>query len=150
MAIYKVTELLDVISQVFNEGYSYIEIEETEGDDEFSTSLGFSTIIDYSSAEGYDEIDAIDIPKDYIFGQTPNKLHVDDIAKRLTFTFDDLVTFTNAITNALEYGKERLSCPDCTREERDDIKSLSVDYRNLQAKLAKFYKRYGIKFVDAS
>ena len=138
MAIYKTAELFDEILHLLNNGFDYVEITEEEADSDFPASLGFDGIISCNSSEGFSEIDSVEVPVHYSHGSFSLDIQPDDVAKRISFSFNELCSIINAVDNALEYGKERLSATDCSKEERRDIKALAVDFRNLQAKLVGF------------
>lgn len=137
MAVYKISDILSLLSEMIQDGFLFTEIIENSYDNDFPASLSFSAL-SKSDCIDYEEIEAID------FSDSSVRMTSDDISSSLIFTFDELCTLMNAVDNALEYGKERLKRSDCDKDENDAIKHNAVDLRNLQAKFAKFRKRFGI------
>lgn len=68
MTIYKVSELLDIVQRMSDEGYEYVEIDESdlffEPDAAFD-SLDFGVILTRDSAEGFAILKATEVPEDY-------------------------------------------------------------------------------------
>lgn len=144
MSAYKVSDLLNVLRRAANEGLDYISVRECEEDEDLPAALLFEAIHDYSSGEEFDEIESVEIPDDYILGYS-STLNADAISSTLVFDFSELCTLMSAVENALAFSKIRLNSSDCSKAECDAIKDSSIDLRNLQAKLAKFRKKYRIK-----
>ena len=65
MATYKISEILNCIQSMANDGFEYVDISETTHDNEdIPTSLCIEAIIDEHSSEE-DFIDSVILPKDY-------------------------------------------------------------------------------------
>lgn len=143
MATYRTSDLLNLLGQLSNDGYDYVEISENDAYED-PTSMELEAVIDRSASEFFGAINSCDVPEDYIYGYSHSLIQPSDICSGISFTFDELFTLMNAVDNALEYCKERLARPACTRDERDAIKSNAPEFRNMQAKFAKLRKKYGI------
>lgn len=137
MATYKITDLISRLSEMLQDGYFFAEIDEFSADNEFPASLSFDAVGKYELVD-YEEVESVDLEN------TSISLTANDVSSTLIFSFEELCTLMNAVDNALEYGKDRLKQSDCDKAERDIIKQNSVELRNMQAKFAKFRKRYGI------
>ena len=134
MANYITLELLCRIANIFDDGYEVVEITEIEGDDEEPTSLSFS-VEDEESSIDYDFIDSLDNNDKYSFSYTP-----DD--KLAAFSLRELTVLYNSVTSALKYYKSIDKDSSISRDEKDEVKKLAIDARNMQAKLTKFLKAY--------
>ena len=140
MAIYKTSDLLDILSEIINDGYEYVEVMELDAEDDIPAALNFSAIESDCCSVDYDNVESAEIPDDYDYVLRIQP-HPDDICHIINFTYDELSSLYHAVNNALEYSKDCLKDPSCTRELRDDIKISSAEWRNLQAKFAKFFKK---------
>ena len=140
MAIYKTSDLLNMLSEIINDGYEYVEVMELDAEDDIPAALNFSAIDSDDCSIDYDNVESVEIPDDYDYVL---RIHPqpDDICHIINFTYEELFSIHHAINNALEYMKDCLKDPSCTREIRDEIKSSSIEWRNLQAKFAKFFKK---------
>lgn len=143
MAIYKTIDLLNKLHEIIEDKYEYVDVMELDADDDTPEALAFDVFDDYDSSIDYEEVDSVDIPDDYDYS-----FHIhgksDDNCYTISFTYEELFIISDAISDALEYYKKYISDPSCTRDERDNIKSFSVKCRNLQAKLAKFFKHLSV------
>ena len=140
MAIYKTSDLLDMLSEIINNGYEYVEVMELDAEDDMPAALDFSAIDDGCCSVDYGDVESTEIPNDYDYVL---RIHPqpDDICHIINFTYGELSSIYHAINNALGYTKDCLKDPSCTREMRDEMKASSVEWRNLQAKFAKFFKK---------
>ena len=65
MATYRISNLIDKLAEIMNDGYEFVEISELDGDDELPTCLSFSAI-EYSDATiDYEEVDSVKVPQNY-------------------------------------------------------------------------------------
>lgn len=142
MATYKVNDLLNQICEIIDDGYEYVDIIELEADEYSPTGLSFEALDEYSSI-GYDGVESCEMPEDYD-SDAPRTVCSDDFCKYISFTYAEIATLKHAIDNALEYFKECSKDPSLSRDALSEIKASSVDCRNLQAKLAKFFKKFKI------
>lgn len=143
MAIYKTQDLLHKICEIIFDGYSFVDISELEKDDEFPTSLSFNAC-DRDCDIDYESVESCELPDDFYANNHIQEINVNDFCGEMPFTYKELFALGNSIQNALEYGKERLQAKDCSKEERDAIKSSSVELRNLQARFSIFFKSFDI------
>lgn len=60
MATYKISEVLDCLKSMANDGFEYIEISEIGDDDSFPDTLCISAINDEESID--EQIDAVELP----------------------------------------------------------------------------------------
>lgn len=139
MATYKTSELLKQIGEIINDGYEYVEVDELKADDEIPASLSFEAIGEFETI-GYDGVDSCEASEDYDFDAPFFKFSPDDLCGNIAFTFNEIFTIKLAIDNALEYMKECSKDTSCSKELLSQMKEDAIDYRNLQAKLAKFLK----------
>ena len=134
MANYNTLELFCRIANILDDGYNVVDIMEIEGDDEGPTSLSFS-VEDEESGMDYDDIDSLDNNDEYSFSHNP-----DD--KLAAFSLKELNVLYNSVTSALKYYKSIDKDSSISRDEKDEVKKLAIDARNMQAKLTKFLKAY--------
>lgn len=153
MAIYKASELLNQISEIINDGYSYIDIIELEGDDcdddtdncddneIIPTSLSFQAIGDFAGIDNglfddgffdYGSIDSCDYSDD-----DDSELDLNSTAP-ITFNYQEVLVLKQSIDNALVHLKACSEIENCPKDTLDHIKTSSIAMRNLQAKLKKF------------
>lgn len=143
MATYKSSELFQMISEIVNEGYQYVNIYEGKDDEtEPSEYLNFEAIDEDLAGIEYDSVDSCAFPSESSVN-TPEQFSGDDPCA-VSFTINEFFTIMNAVDNALEYFKELSKDTKLPRETRDQIKASSVSCRNLQAKLAKANKRINV------
>lgn len=141
MAIYQTHELLNLLHNMYNDGYDYIGI--CEDSDESSEYLSFEG---YGVSDGeadfihYEDIDSCQIPADYLPGSLFHSVNADDFCYDIPFTITELCTIKCAVDNALQYFKECSANSNCSKEEHNEIKRSSINCRNLQAKLNHFFK----------
>lgn len=65
MATYRISNLLDKLAEIMNDGYEFVEVLELDGDDELPTCLSFSAI-EYSDASiDYEEVNSVEVPENY-------------------------------------------------------------------------------------
>lgn len=143
MAIYKVRELQDILCEISEDGYPYVEIREIEADNEFPTSLSFDAITPFESIS-YDIIESYDFEPDEEFPLTET-FNVQDRCHEIGFTYEEIATIHHALKNALEHFKNCESDPSYSKEVKRNIKASSVRCRNLEAKLTKFLNQLSPK-----
>ncbi len=136
MSIYKISDLMLRLSEMVQDGFFLTEITELPADEETPAALHFDALSSDDRVD-YEDVDSIDETTDSKIAIT-----VDDACASLAFSPEEICTLMNAVDNALEYANETLKSPDCSRSDRDAIKKGCVDLRNMQAKFAKFRKRY--------
>lgn len=144
MAIYKTTDLLNQLCQIISDGYEFIDVSEFDEDDELPAGLSFEAIENEFAAVGYDGVDATELPDGYDSETSPRKFKFDDFCCDISFTYKEIFTIKHAVDNALEYLKECSKDPSYSKDILSEIKSSTIDIRNLQAKLAKQLKKYSI------
>lgn len=144
MSTYKTTDLLRVAGEMVDEGYDFAEISVLEADDEFPESISFDVVLSQSSEMNFDEIESVNIPDDYDMDFYEQEASFDDVSRTLTFSSKELNALMNAVNITLDCVKDNLSIKTIDRSAKETLKSFSVDLRNLQAKFAKFRKKYGI------
>ena len=139
MAAYNLFDLLNQITELINDGYSYAEISEHPSDDEFPASLSFSTLEGEFEGIEYDGVDSL--PDDYDYSHGAN---ITADTPCFILTLRETSTTLHALDNALEYFKECSANKEklYNRDTLDQIKSSSVHCRNLQAKVRKFLNRF--------
>lgn len=133
MATYHLFDVMDHIMEIINDGIFFADITELPGDDESLPSLSFSAIdpddefceIDYEPVDSIPEDSPCSIEGKVCYG----------------LTLKELATVHHALTNALEYFKECSADKSYDRATLDEIKTSSVECRNLQAKIGKFINR---------
>lgn len=145
MSTYKVSELAGAVRELIQCGYDYADVSVLEEDEDFPASLGFDGVCDFSTSEEIVEIESVEIPDNYVRGFSPSQLNADDVSNSLSFSFDELCVLMNAVDNALAYMKELAASPNCDKSEKDEIKISFAELRNMQAKFAKFRKKYHIQ-----
>ena len=67
MITVKVSDLLEKAKELSADGYDYVDIEETEADDEFPKSLHFEAYDGNGGGVDFEEIDHIDVDPFYKF-----------------------------------------------------------------------------------
>lgn len=127
MATYKASDLINLISELINDGFEYIDITEISSSVDSPTSLSFSGISDSHSEVDYDSIDSVDIPSDYDVSTESINFSSDDTCPFISFTFNEILTISHSNDNALEYYKDCLKSPDYDREIKSEIKQSSVE-----------------------
>lgn len=142
MATYKTSELFNKLAQMINDGYEYVDISESDGDDEMPAILYFEAIVNDFARYNYESIDSHILPEDYdVEAPISRTVNASDFCSGMVFTYKEIFALNHAVNNALEYFKECSKDP-ANKELLSEIKSASVDCRNLQAKFAKFLKRF--------
>lgn len=141
MAIYKLSELIERLAEVSSDGNEFIEIEESYDDIENAHSIWFNSVSPNDEIE-YDPVDSCVIPDDYDFDCPARDTSPESICPDLMFTYRELDMLSRGIDSLLILLKDYANRPECTKEELSAIKSDSVDYRNLQARFAHFYKSF--------
>lgn len=135
MAVYKTLDLLKKLHEVYQDGFPYVEVSNNADDN----SLNFSAIDEFGEGIDYEEVDSCEFPDNPMFeSYTANP---EDLCCQFLFTFDELGTVLHAIDNALEYVKEESQKKTYSRDDLESMKTSSVRWRNLRAKLMKFYKK---------
>lgn len=146
MATYKTIELIDKLSELINDGYEYVDINELDADEEFPESLTFEAIESNSSSIDYEDVESVIVPEDYDYQRGYHKVKGTDSCLTLSFTYNEISYLSHAIDNVLQFTKEYIKDPSCSKEEIADIKASSIHWRNLQAKFAKFFKNLRINY----
>ncbi|WP_143318907.1 hypothetical protein [Clostridium sp. HBUAS56010] len=148
MAIYKSAELLKMISEIINEGYKYVDVNESEGfededGDGLPLGLSFEAIDEDLAGIDFECVNSCDFPTESDI-TTPEHFHADDFCGTISFTYGEILTIKQSLGNSLEYFKEISNDPETSKDMLSDVKTASITYRNLQAKLAKFLKGFKI------
>lgn len=135
MAIYKTRDLLLKLHEVIQDGYPYVNV--YESDDPTEKYLGFEAVNDFELID-YENVESCGMPEDPSFERYT--IGPDEMCCDLTFTYAELYALYHALNNALLNGKNDLNDKSMPRDLVDDLKSSMVEWRNLQAKFAKFNK----------
>ena len=141
MATYKIYDLIEKLYEISADGYEYVDIFESECDDEYPASLSFSAISNDSLGIDYEEIESCEIPDNYDYEESTRKINSADFCLQLPFTYQEIFTIKHAVDNALEYFKECIENPEISKDIKTEIKTSSVSCRNLQAKINKFLSK---------
>ena len=144
MATYKTSDLLKLLTQIISEGYEYIDIYEIEADDDCPAALSFEAIESEYSSIDYDSVESSTVPADYDSKTSTRHVSPDDPCGDIIFTYKEIFTLAHAVDNALEYLKECSKDPSYSKDVLSEIKSASIDIRNLQAKIKKLLSHYKI------
>ena len=140
MATYKISDLYNILSELANDGYEYVNIDLIEAVGEEPESLSLDAIEDSFSTVN-DSVECCTIPEDYsIHNKLTRSIRPTDYCCEMNFTYEELGTIHHAATNALEYFSDLLKDPSQPKDIVKEIKQSSVELRNLQAKLAHFLK----------
>lgn len=145
MATYKTAELLSRLSELINDGYEYVDVSTLESDEEFPESLHFDAIECRSCSVDYEEIESVELPEDYDYENSCSEVTGTDFCFSLPFTYNEISHLSHSVDNALQFVKERIKDPTYTKDEISDMKNSAIQWRNLQAKFAKFRKHFGIR-----
>lgn len=141
MATYKTSDLYNIISELMNDGYEYVDVLSLDAAEDSPEALSFDAIEDSCSSTEYEIIESCEVPDDYDFSEHSTRpIAPTDYCCELNFTYEEIALIKHATDNALEYFKELLKDPKQSKEIVKDIKQSSVKCRNLQAKLSKFLK----------
>ncbi len=134
MAIYKISDIYNVLCDALCDGNEYANIYLTEADEEYPESITIEPLDELCNA-AYEPIEACDIPSDYDFNNTHRQISASDYCDMLPFTYEEVLTIFDALNNAIEFCKECEKDPNNSREIRQNIKTFLVEFRNLQAKI---------------
>lgn len=145
MALYNVKDLLSQLAQIASDGYEYVDIFESSGDEEAPDSIQFSALESGDFFVDYDSVDSVNVPEDYDFQTSPHSCSPDAPCTELIFSYNEMFILKHAVDNALEYFKEEAANPEYSRKIRDQIKSSSIDIRNIQAKLNQLISHLEVK-----
>ncbi len=141
MALYNVKDLLLQLTQIASDGYEFVEVSEIPAEEEFPDSLQFTALENGDFFVDYDSIDSVDVSEEYNYQTSPHACSIDSPCTELIFSYKEMFVLKHAVDNALEHFKEEMGKPDCSREIKDEIKSASIDVRNIQAKLNQLMSR---------
>lgn len=141
MGIYKISDLYNRLCEMIDDGYDYANIYLLTADEESPESLGFEALEDSFSSVDFETVESCKLPEDYYYlAESLRAINPTDYCIELNFTYEEIATIKHAVDNALAYFKELLDDPTQPKHIIKDIKQASVDCRNLQAKLANFFK----------
>ena len=137
MAAYLLKDLLDRLSEIASDGYRVVEISELEAEDDLAACLDLTAKSDQSD-EDYGQIDALSDDE-----EQPRTVVTtfDDLCHELNFSYREIAVLHHAVSNALEFYKEKLKDKSIPRDVKEEIKGAEIATRNLQAKLTKVVKR---------
>lgn len=145
MTAYKTVDLINKLSELINDGFEYVSVCIIDADDECLESLMFEAIESPVSSIDFEDVEQVEVPEDYDYEEVvSHKVKGTDTCLTLPFTYQELADLSYAVDVALDYTKECSKNPSCSREEREDMKISGIHWRNLQAKFAKFNKRFRI------
>lgn len=144
MAIYKVSDLLDRLEHIAVEGYEFVDVRELEADDDIPTSILIDVIEDFYCSSEDEEIPSVKIPEDYDFDSFNRTHKLSDTCRSISFTYEEILTLSHAIDNAINFSKQLLDDPE-NKPLKNEIKQSASEWRNLQAKFAKFFKRTNLR-----
>ena len=137
MATYNISELLSRLAEIKQDGYSFVDISELSADDEYPESLHFDAVDEFDPVD-YEEVESVD--PNNLPTHTKSRHSVDDLCGSLLFTYKELGLIENALSNTLQLINQELKDNSHTSEEKREIKKDAIEFRNLQAKLAHFFK----------
>lgn len=138
MAIYKITDLVNRLSEITSDGYDYVDLDEDiDGE---SACIFLEAMPD--SEYDYEAVESVSIPEEYYDDNHRRIFNPNDICASLHFSFRELATMHHAVTNALEGLKEHIATTSPSKEELRELKLTKTEWLNLQAKLAHFLSRY--------
>ena len=140
MATYKTTDLLAVLAQILDDGNPTVNISQLEALDDIPESLHFESqdedddefVTDYDTVYAIDSTDDIDMSLHF---------HPDDLCSHFFFTYNEIETIRAALNHSLEYIKEESVKPIYSKEDLQAMKYSSVRFRNLLAKVDRFFKK---------
>lgn len=140
MAIYKISELVNKLGEILNDGYEYVDIVSFEADDDIPESLSFEAVECESGGVSYEEVESCELPGNYdINNPHCSSIKVENFCGDILFTYHEIFVLSHAVDNALGYFKDCLKDP-AHKDLVPEIKQSSIECRNLQAKFAKFLK----------
>lgn len=138
MATYRISDLIVRLTEMSQDGYSFVNLEEIPAEDDLPACLSLNGSPECEGND-YEEVDSVDL--DNLPSMITRSFSPDDLCGSLLFTYEELDTLHHALNNAIEYFKEESSNPKYSREEKDEIKSDIIDFRNLQPKFVRFFNR---------
>lgn len=140
MATYKISDLFTRLCEISSDGYEYVDITLLPSDDGEAESLEFMAVSDAFTTDSYDYVDSCELSEDYDLETSTRKFVGTDYCSEVPFTYEEIGTIKHAVDNALEHFKDILDNPSESPEIKKQFKQSSVRCRNLQAKLAGFFK----------
>lgn len=143
MATYKTYDLLKQLHEILDNGYPYVDIYESEADEELPAALSFEVTDGFAGID-YGEVEACEIPDEFD-EDTPEEYQSSDPCFHITFSYEELFSIIDAVDASLKYYKVTSDNKSLSRDERDKMKSASIKCRNLQAKLKRFSNTFRIK-----
>ncbi len=130
MADYSIHEVFNRVCEIINDGYHYVNIMELESDDDFPASLEFSAYDpEHECSIDYDPVDALESSELFQDGT----IHADEFLIGITSKEANLLKVALEVT--LSTYKKILSDSSTEKSQKDKIKSISVDLRNMQARI---------------
>lgn len=128
MANYNLTDILSRLSEILNDGYfvSDISINSEDKDDE---SMSF-----YTPDYGYEPV--------YSLGNAQNSIAIGPDTPCYVVSISELATIVHAFSNALEYIKEQSKDRSYDATTRNEMKSASIDMRNLMVKYERILRLF--------
>lgn len=130
MADYSIHEIFNRVCEIINDGYHYVNIMELESNDDFPSSLEFSAYDPKNECSiNYDSVDALESEELFQDGT----IHADEFLIGITSKETSLLKVALEVT--LSTYKEMLSDSSIEKNQKDKIKSLSVELRNMQARI---------------
>lgn len=132
MAIYKISEIMSLLSDIARKGALYVDIEELYTQENGATGLDFS-VVQSDFCEGVGTVEAHPDVSDH-------ELEFDMLSPsteslEVVFTYKELADIATALDCAIRYGKICAKDPSTTKDEQKSIKSDSIAFRNLLAKI---------------
>lgn len=65
MATYRISNLIDKLAEIMNDGYEFVEISELEENDDFPACLNFNAVEYNNASVDYEEVDSVKVPENY-------------------------------------------------------------------------------------
>lgn len=138
MATYRISDLIVRLTEMLQDGYSFVNLEEIPAEDDLPACLSFEGLPEFEG-NNYEEVDSVDL--DNLPSRIIRSFSPDDLCGSMLFTYNELATLHYALDNAIDYFKKEKENPEYSREEKDEIKTGIIDFRNLQPKFVRFFNR---------
>ena len=76
MTAYRISDLINKLAEIMNDGYELVQILEMEADDDFPEHLAFEAVEYQNSTVDYEEVESIEVSDEYAFDESA-LYHVD-------------------------------------------------------------------------
>ena len=65
MATYRISNLIDKLAEIMNDGYEFVEISELEEVDDLPICLNFNAVEYNNASVDYEEVNSVKVPENY-------------------------------------------------------------------------------------